>query len=83
VSRSRTPEPNHAQREALGGAATSRRVNYQEAAEYLGLKLSTLRSMVCRRRVPHIRLGPQLVVFDLAQLDAWLAECAVPATSTT
>ena len=55
------------------------RLNYEQAAAYLGIKLATLRSMVCRKQVPHMRLTARLVVFDRAQLDAWLGERSVAA----
>lgn len=60
-----------------------RRVGYAEAAKFVGIKLNTLRSMVYRKQVPHIRLGPQLVVFDLDELERWIQGCSVPATSTS
>jgi len=50
------------------------RLSYAEAAAHLGIKLQTLRAMVCQKRVPHVRLGGRLVVFDSDVLDAWLAE---------
>jgi excisionase family DNA binding protein len=53
------------------------RLSYNEAAAHLGLKIGTLRSLVCHQAVPHIRLGPRLVVFDSEALDQWLAERAV------
>ena len=52
----------------------SRRLRYAEAAVYLALPEGTLRSMVSRRLVPHIRLSARVVVFDLDELDAWIAE---------
>lgn len=52
---------------------------YPAAAVYLGLKAGTLRALVARQRVPHIRLGPRLVVFDREALDRWLAERSVAA----
>jgi len=55
------------------------RLSYAEAAKHLGLKIGTLRALVCREGVPHIRLGPRLVVFDRDALDTWLTERAVPA----
>jgi len=54
-------------------------LDYSSAAALLGLKITTLRSMVARRQVPHIRLGKQLVRFDLAELERWLGECRVAA----
>jgi excisionase family DNA binding protein len=56
---------------------TNIRVGYAAAAEYIGIPTGTLRSLVYRRRVPHIRLGPRLVRFDLAAVDRWLIEHAV------
>jgi excisionase family DNA binding protein len=54
-----------------------KRLSYTEAAVYIGVSVRTLRVMVHRKTVPHIRLAPRLVVFDLAQLDAWLAANSV------
>lgn len=48
-------------------------LNYREAARMLGIPIGTLRSMVCRRQVPHIRISPRIVVFDVAALEAWIA----------
>lgn len=61
----------------------AQRVNYAEAARYIGIKVTTLRSMVHRKQVPHIRLGPQLVVFDIDELAKWLQGCTVEPTSQT
>lgn len=55
----------------------SKRINYSAAADYLGVKVQTLRTMVHRKQVPHVRLGGRLVVFDTEQLDAWLAERSI------
>lgn len=52
--------------------AVPRRLNYPEAAAFVGVKLSTLRSLVSRGQVPHIRLTARLVVFDEKSLGAWL-----------
>ncbi len=49
------------------------RLSYREAARFLGVPLGTLRSMVCRRQVPHIRISPRVVVFDVAVLEQWIA----------
>ena len=49
------------------------RLNYREAARLLGIPVGTLRSMVCRRQVPHIRISPRIVVFDVAALEEWIA----------
>jgi len=54
-----------------------RRVRYKEAAKYTGIPEGTLRSMVCTKSIPHIRIGPRMVLLDLDALDAWLAARAV------
>jgi predicted DNA-binding transcriptional regulator AlpA len=50
------------------------RLNYRDAARLLGIPVGTLRSMVCRRQVPHIRISPRVVVFDVAALEDWIAQ---------
>ena len=55
-----------------------RRVGYHDAAELLAVPIGTLRSMVCRRQVPHIRLSPRIVIFDVDTLEGWLAARSVP-----
>lgn len=59
-----------------------RRVGYEAAAQHIGIVPGTLRSLVSRRQVPHIRISPQLVIFDLDELDAWLAEKRVAAETS-
>ena len=49
------------------------RLNYRDAARLLGIPVGTLRSMVCRRTVPHIRISSRIVVFDVAALEEWIA----------
>ena len=49
------------------------RLNYREAAQLLGIPVGTLRSMVCRRQVPHIRISPRIVVFDVDALEEWIS----------
>ena len=38
----------------------------------------TLYSLIHRKQVPHIRLGPRTVRFDVAEIEQWLAERTVP-----
>jgi excisionase family DNA binding protein len=49
-----------------------RLLDYPSAAAYLGVPIGTLRSMVSRKQVPHIRLTARVVRFDLAELDAMI-----------
>ena len=58
--------------------ATQGLLDYDQAAARLGLKVTTLRSLVSRRQVPHVRIGPRLVRFDAAELDALIASSRVP-----
>ena len=37
-----------------------------------GIKRGTLHSMVCRRQIPHHRISARVVVFDEAEIAAWL-----------
>lgn len=52
-------------------------LGYDGARRYLGLKRGTLYSLVCRGRIPHIRLGKRLVLFSVKELDEWLAARSV------
>ncbi|HET9893193.1 MAG TPA: excisionase family DNA-binding protein [Mycobacterium sp.] len=47
-------------------------LSYREASRYLSIPIGTLRSMVSRKQVPHVRMGSKLVKFELADLDRWL-----------
>jgi excisionase family DNA binding protein len=48
------------------------KVRYIGAAALTGLKVATLQSMVCRKQIPHYRLGKRLVVFSRRELEDWL-----------
>lgn len=52
-------------------------LTYDEAAKFLNIKKTTLQSLVCRKQIPHIRLGPRFVRFSIDALRAWLNERAV------
>lgn len=54
-----------------------RRVRYKAASQYTGIPEGTLRAMVSTKTIPHIRIGPRMVLLDLDQLDAWMAERTV------
>ncbi len=58
-------------------------LTYAEAADMLGLELSTLYTLVSRRTVPHIRFGRRLVRFRRRELRAWVDERAVPPISSS
>jgi len=46
----------------------------REAAEYLGLSSSTLAKMRLRGDgPPYSKAGPRVVIYDLADMESWLA----------
>ncbi|PKN01901.1 MAG: DNA-binding protein [Elusimicrobia bacterium HGW-Elusimicrobia-1] len=51
-----------------------------EAAEYLGTTEGTLYVWVCRKRIPHIKMGRKLM-FDVSDLEKWIASQKIPAES--
>jgi excisionase family DNA binding protein len=54
-------------------------IGYARASARLGLPTSTLRDLVRRGKIPHVRLGPRLVRFAPAALDSWVRERTVGA----
>ncbi len=49
-------------------------LNVKEAAEFLGVQVSTLYSYISSRRIPHYKPpGSQLVKFRASELDGWMA----------
>lgn len=52
-------------------------VTYPEAADLLGVQLSTLYSLVHAKRVPHVRIGPRFVRFSRRALQAWIGSHTV------
>ncbi len=53
-----------------------RLVDIKEVAEYTGLSVHTLYTMVSQRRVPFVKMG-RLTKFDLRLLDEWIARNTV------
>ena len=47
-------------------------LTYQQAADYLQMPLPTLYSLVCRRKIPCIKLTGRMVRFDPVRLQEWL-----------
>ena len=50
-----------------------RLISVQEMAEYTGLSVHTLYTMVSQRRIPFVKMG-RLTKFDLKLLDDWIAK---------
>ena len=55
------------------------RLTPHQAAEYTGLSLRTLKRYRLDRRLPYYRVGHSTVVFDVRDLDAFLATNRVEA----
>ncbi len=53
-------------------------MNYAETAAFLPIDGTTLRGMVHRKKIPHVRISDRVVIFERAALEAWLRENAVP-----
>lgn len=53
-------------------------LTYRELAERLQMKRSSLYSLVCRGKIPHIRLSRRSVRFDADEIAAWLEARRVP-----
>ena len=76
------PDGETAQARSIGiggkrGRITMRRLlSIKEAAEYTGLSVHTLYTMVSQRRIPYVKAG-RLTKFDLDLLDAWIKQNTV------
>ena len=46
-------------------------IGVKEAAQYTGLSVYTVYTMVSQRRIPYVKVG-RLVKFDVALLDNWI-----------
>lgn len=68
--------------EATPPPATSDLLDYAQAARRLGVPVGTLRSLVSRHQIPHVRLSPRIVRFDPDELASWIAAKRVPAGGT-
>ena len=47
-------------------------LDVKEAAEYLGLAISTVYTMASQRRIPYTKMG-RCTKFDRVELDSWIA----------
>jgi hypothetical protein len=55
------------------------RVSSQAASDYLGIPMRELKELRRRRKIPFYRIGHRTVSYDVADLDAFLTGCRVPA----
>lgn len=47
-------------------------LTYRDAARYLSVPVGTLRALVHRKAIPHVRISARSVTFDRAELDQWI-----------
>lgn len=47
-------------------------INIEEAADYLGVKTSTVRSWIKNKGMPHYRVGGKLLKFKRTEIDEWI-----------
>jgi len=57
-------------------AITRRLFTISEVAQYTGLSVDTLYTMVSQRRIPYVKAG-RLVKFDLKAIDTWIERHSV------
>ncbi|WHZ27567.1 MAG: hypothetical protein OJF51_002364 [Nitrospira sp.] len=57
---------------------TRRLLNIRQVADYTGLSVHTLYTMVSQRRIPFVKLG-RLTKFDRYELDRWIESHSVKA----
>lgn len=50
-------------------------INIDEAAGYLGVNPSTIRSWIKNKDMPHHRVGGKLLKFKRSEIDNWINEC--------
>ncbi len=54
----------------------TRLLNVNQVAEYIGVSIHTLYTMVSQRRIPFVKVG-RLTKFDRQALDAWIRQHSV------
>ena len=59
-----------------GSRMICRLLDIKEVADYTGLSVHTLYTMVSQRRIPFVKLG-RLTKFDRVELDKWIGSHAV------
>ncbi|MGQ0555026.1 MAG: helix-turn-helix domain-containing protein [Nitrospiraceae bacterium] len=59
-----------------GVKLTRRLYHIRDVAEYTGLSVHTLYTMVSQRRIPFVKAG-RLVKFDLKSIDSWIEKNTV------
>jgi excisionase family DNA binding protein len=55
-------------------------MNIEQVAERLGVSVRHMRRLIAERRIPYVKWG-HLLRFDPDEVDRWIEECAVPAST--
>ena len=55
-------------------------LNIQQAADLLGLKVKTLYTYICKKKIPYVKLGGR-VLFQPEKLETWVEQRAINAIS--
>jgi excisionase family DNA binding protein len=48
-------------------------ISIEEAANYLGVKTSTIRTWIKNKNMPHYRVGGKLLKFKKSEIDQWIS----------
>jgi excisionase family DNA binding protein len=59
-----------------GSHMICRLLDIKEVADYTGLSIHTLYTMVSQRRIPYVKMG-RLTKFDREEIDKWIANHSV------
>lgn len=51
---------------------TDNYISIEEAADYLGVKTSTIRSWIKKKNMPSHRIGGKLLKFKRSEIDEWV-----------
>ena len=59
--------------------ADSKMINYEKVSKLIGVNVSTIYSMVHKGQIPFYRLSKRLVMFNVDEIEAWMASKKVEA----
>jgi len=59
------------------GLPDTKYLTAKEATKFLNMPIATLYGLTSRREIPHFKRG-SVLLFDRAELDAWMRQMSVP-----
>ena len=59
--------------------ADSKMINYEKVSKLIGVNVNTIYSMVHKGQIPFYRLSKRLVMFNVDEIEAWMASKKVEA----